>query len=263
MGRLLINIARTGITDAGELKNIDSARVDLARGAIERNRDVVVGIKARLSEYTAGHNDLEAVRRAQEAAAPFGLPVMVHIGQSYSPLPAVLALLKRGDIVTHLYAPGPGSAFDALGRLLPEVMAAKRRGVWFDFGNGVREHFSWTTMEQGARAGFWPDTISTDWTPASPGTNVANLPNVMSKFLTVGLPVPHAIGCVTSRASRLFEAFQDRGTLNIGVQADVAILELKEGQVSFEDDYKSVRTGHQKLTTVATILAGKPVAPKA
>jgi dihydroorotase len=263
MGRLLLNIARTGITDGGELVDIEHARVDLARGAIERHRDVIVGIKARLSQYTSGNNDLEAVRRAQEAAAPFGLPVMVHVGQSYSPLPAILSLLKRGDIVTHLYAQGPNGAFDAEGRVLPEVMAARRRGVWFDFGNGVREHFNWTTMEQGTRAGFWPDTISTDWTPASPTTNVVNLPNVMSKFFMFGLPVPHAIGCVTQRASRLFDSFQDRGTLNIGVQADVAILELKEGPVSFEDDDKKVRSGHQRLVAVATILNGKRVAPLA
>jgi hypothetical protein len=44
---------------------------------------------------------------AREAAAPFGLPVMVHIGQSFSPIRAILLLLKRGDIVTHMYAPPP------------------------------------------------------------------------------------------------------------------------------------------------------------
>ena len=48
-------------------------------------RDVVVGVKARLSESVAGANDLEALRRAQEAAAPFNLPVMIHVGQNYSP----------------------------------------------------------------------------------------------------------------------------------------------------------------------------------
>jgi dihydroorotase len=54
--------------------------VALAQGAIARHRDIVVGVKARLSENVAGANDLEALRRAQEAAAPFNLPVMIHIG---------------------------------------------------------------------------------------------------------------------------------------------------------------------------------------
>src|ERR1700676_4470791 len=107
IGRCLVNIARTGVvTPTGELHDINSANVALAQGAIARNRDVVVGVKARLSNNVAGSNDLEALRRAQEAAAPFNLPVMIHVGQNYSPLRAILALLKRGDIVTHMYAPG-------------------------------------------------------------------------------------------------------------------------------------------------------------
>jgi dihydroorotase len=59
---------------------LNRANVALAQGAIARHRDIVVGVKARLSENVAGANDLEALRRAQEAAAPFNLPVMIHIG---------------------------------------------------------------------------------------------------------------------------------------------------------------------------------------
>jgi dihydroorotase len=49
------------------------ADVGLARGAIARHRDVVIGVKARLSNSIADTNDLEGLRRAQEAAAPFKL----------------------------------------------------------------------------------------------------------------------------------------------------------------------------------------------
>jgi dihydroorotase len=95
IGRLLVNIARTGVAPGGELMDLTRADVGLARGAIARHRDVVVGIKARLSENGAGANDLEALRRAQEAAAPFNLPVMIHVGQNYSPMRAILALLSQ------------------------------------------------------------------------------------------------------------------------------------------------------------------------
>ena len=105
IGRVLVNIARTGVAPGGELHDINRANVALARGAIARNRDIVVGVKARLSNNVAGTNDLEALRRAQEAAAPFNLPVMIHVGQNFSPMRAILPLLKRGDIVTHMYAP--------------------------------------------------------------------------------------------------------------------------------------------------------------
>ena len=113
IGRCLINIARTGVAPGGELHDLTRADVDLARGAIARNRDVVIGVKGRMSNNVAGANDLEALRRAQAAAD--GLPVMIHVGQNYSPLRSYFSLLKRGDIVTHIYAPGPNSLLDDKG----------------------------------------------------------------------------------------------------------------------------------------------------
>src|SRR5207244_3657409 len=63
VGRALVNIARTGvISPAGELHDMNVANVALAQGAIARHRDVVVGVKARLSENVADANDLEALR---------------------------------------------------------------------------------------------------------------------------------------------------------------------------------------------------------
>jgi dihydroorotase len=215
-GRLLINISRIGVDNQkGELHDLSLVDVDLARAAIARNRDVVIGIKARLSNVFTGPNDLEALRRAQEAAAPFGLPVMVHIGQSYSPLPAILSLLKRGDVITHVYAPDPNGIFDDRGRVLPEVLAARRRGILFDFGNGTLGHFNWEMFERGIAQGFIPDIISTDWDGAKTRTtNVVDLPNVMSKFLMFGLPLSNVIARATVNSARAFAAFGDRGTLN-------------------------------------------------
>ena len=260
LGRVLVNIARTGVvTPAGELHDINNANVALAQGAIARNRDVVVGVKARLSNNVAGPNDLEALRRAQEAAAPFNLPVMIHVGQNYSPLRAILALLKRGDIVTHMYAPGMNGILDDNGVLLPEVMAARRRGVLFDFGNGVADHFNWDSVEKATRQGLWPDTFSTDWNTASKSSGVVDLPNVMSKFIMFGMPLSQIIACATVNAARVFPSFDDRGTLNVGAPADVAIMELREGTFEFLDNYKGVRSGHQRLFPAGTVLAGKSV----
>jgi dihydroorotase len=198
LGRILVNIARTGIVaPGGELHDINAANVGLAQGAIARHRDVVVGVKARLSGNVAGANDLEALRRAQEAAAPFNLPVMIHIGQSYSPMRAILALLKRGDIVTHMYAPAPNGVLDDQGRLFPDDAAARRRGVIFDFGNGVADHFDWPTVEKATGQRLWPDTFSTDWNTSSRTTGVVDFPNVMSKFLTFGMPLMQVIACAT------------------------------------------------------------------
>jgi dihydroorotase len=260
IGRCLVNIARTGvIAPGGELHDINAANVALAQAAIARNRDIVVGVKARLSDNVAGANDLEALRRAQEAAAPFNLPVMIHIGQNHTPLRAILALLKRGDIVTHMYAPGMNGILDDRGVLLPEVMAARRRGILFDFGNGVSDHFDWDTVEKATRQGLWPDTFSTDWNTKSKSSGVVDLPNVMSKFFMFGMPLAQIIACATVNAARCFLAFDDRGTLNVGAPADVAIMELREGTFEFLDNYKGTRTGRQRLFPSETVLNGKRV----
>jgi dihydroorotase len=264
IGRALVNIARTGVlSPAGELHDINAANVALAQGAIARNRDVVVGVKARLSESVAGPNDLEALRRAQEAAAPFGLPVMIHVGQSYSPMRAILPLLKRGDIVTHMYAPAPNGILDDQGRLYPDVLAARRRGVVFDFGNGTLDHFDWATVEKATKQGFWPDTFSTDWNTQSRTTGVVDFPNVMSKFFMFGMPLMQMIACATVNAARVFPAFDDRGTLNVGAPADVALLELREGSFEFVDNYKGTRSGKQRLFPIASLLAGKKTPARA
>ena len=264
IGRLLVNIARTGVAAGGELMDLTRADVGLARGAIARHRDVVVGVKARLSANVAGANDLEALRRAQEAAAPFNLPVMIHVGQNYSPMRAILALLKRGDIVTHMYAPPPNSILDDQGRLFPEVLAARRRGVLFDFGNGGGGHFNWDMVERATRQGFWPDTFSTDWNAMSKSNpGVVDFPNVMSKFLMFGMPLSQVIACATVNAARVFPAFDDRGTLNVGAPADVALLELREGTFEFLDNYNGKRNGNQRLFPAAAFVGGKAAPQRA
>ena len=263
LGRLLINIARTGVAPGGELIDINRADVDLARGAIGRHRDVVIGVKARLSNNVAGTGDLEALRRAHEAAAPFNLPVMIHIGQTFSPMRSILPMLKRGDIVTHMYAPAPNGILDEGGRVLPEVLAARRHGVWFDFGNGVSDHFNWDVVERAMKQGFAPDTFSTDWNTASRTTGVIDFANVMSKFLMFGMPLDQVVARATLNPSRVFEAFNERGTLNPGAPADVAVLELRDGSFEFLDNYKGTRTGRQRLFPIATVIGGKRAAPRA
>jgi dihydroorotase len=190
-------------------------------------------------------------------ASPLRIPVMIHVGQNYSPLRAILPLLKRGDIVTHMYAPGQNGILDDKGRLFDDVLAARRRGVLFDFGNGVADHFNWDSIERATRQGFWPDTFSTDWNTQSRTTGVVDFPNIMSKFLMLGMPLMQAVACATVNPSRVFPAFDDRGTLNVGAPADVAILELREGSFEFLDNYKGTRTGHQRLFPIASVFAGK------
>ena len=257
-GRVLLNIGRAGILTDGDTMDLVRADVNAARDAIAKNREFIVGVKARLSRGVAS-DDYEVLRRAQEAASAFGLPVMIHMGQTSSPLPRLVDLLKRGDVVTHLFAPPPNSIVDDGGHILPAVLAARRRGVWFDVGNGQTGHMRWDTVGAIMKAGFWPDTFSTDWSTNSHQTGVIDLPNCMSKLLGYGMTLSEAIACATVNASRTFPAFNDRGTLNVGAPADVALLEVREGNFEFLDNYDSKITGRQRLFPSGTVLAGKRI----
>jgi dihydroorotase len=258
-GRVLINIGRAGILPEGDTMDLARADVTAARDAGAKNRDFIVGVKARLSRDVAGANDYEVLRRAQEVASSFGLPVMIHMGQTISPLPKLFEVLKRGDIVTHMFAPPPNSIVDEGGKILPAVLAARQRGVWFDVGNGQNGHMRWDTIAAIMKARFWPDSFSTDWNTNSHETGVIDLPNCMSKLLGYGMTVPEAVARATVNPSRMFPLFKDRGTLKVGAPADVAVLELREGSFEFLDNYKGTITGRQRFFPNATVLAGKRI----
>jgi len=256
--RIFLNVARTGVTAGGELMDIAAADVDAAVRAMQQHREWIAGVKVRLSQNVAGDHDLEAVRRARRVAGR--LPVMLHVGQTFSPLPKILELLERGDIVTHIYSPPPHSLLDAAGHVLPEVRAARARGVRFDVGNGRNGHITWPIVDAATRDGFWPDTISSDITGPGRTLRVFNLPTVLSKFLMLGLPLDRAIACATRAAAASLSAFKDLGTLKPGAPADVAVFDLREGDFEFVDNVDAKRNGPQMLTTSAVVMNGKKVA---
>jgi dihydroorotase len=182
------------------------------------------------------------------------------MGQTTTPMSTLIQQLKRGDIVTHMFAPPPNAIIDDDNQIFPEVLAARRRGVWFDVANGRTGHLRWDTFDSILGAGFWPDTLSTDGNSTSrTALGVIDLPNVMSKFLNFGMTLDQVVARVTVNASRLYPVFNDRGTLNVGAPADVAVLELREGAFEFVDNYGNLRTGRQRLFPSETVLGGERV----
>ena len=261
--RVLINIGRLGVISEGDTMDLARADVPAARAAIDQHRSMIAGVKARLSRDVAAANDYEVLRRAQEVASAYKIPVMIHMGQTVSPLSKLLPLLKSGDIVTHMFAPPPNSIIDDSGKILPEVHAARKRGVRFDLGNGRTGHLRWDIADKVLQDGFLPDTFSTDWTPEARTAQVINFPNVMSKFLMLGMPLQQVIACATVNSAASFPVFHGKGTLKPGAPADLAVLELRDGSFEFEDNYGNKRPGKQRLFPYATVLAGKRVRPVA
>jgi dihydroorotase len=106
-------------------------------------------------------------------------------------------------------------------------------------------------------AGFLPDTLSTDWTPGGRVSQFVDFPTVMSKLMLLGMTLDQVVACATINAARVFEPFRDKGTLKVGAVADVALLELRDGEFEFLDNYNGKRVARRKLSPAGTVLAGK------
>jgi dihydroorotase len=259
--RILLNIARLGNHNPDNipefLSGMGLADIPKAIAAVKRNRQWIVGIKARLSRGIAANHDLEVVRAARQVADPLRIPIMVHVGDTVSPLPAILDVLRPGDIVTHCYAPPPHGIMDDKGRVLAEVLSARRRGVRFDFGNGRTEHWTWDVAQSAMKQGFLPDTISSDLNTLGHADQVVDLPNVLSKFLLMGMSLNDVIARATINSARTFREFAPYGTLRPSGPADITVLDLKQGEFEFVDNYKNKRTGNQRLVAHKVVVNGK------
>jgi len=237
------------------------ANAKLTLRTLERHRDVLLGVKIRLSRNIAGGNDMAALRLAREAADAAGLPVMVHIGDTHSPLPEILAMLRKGDVITHAFHGRNQGILDGRGRALPEVVHALAQGVLLDVGHG-RGSFSWKVMEAAMRQNLLPGTISSDVHQFNVAGPVFDLATTLSKFLHLGLTLDQVIERATILLARAFRFPHQPGTLQPGAVADVAVFDLVEGDFEFPESYVSAaepekRVGHRKLVPVATVKDGK------
>ncbi len=263
--RALLHVVSIGMvagstSNMGELEDLRYCVPKLAVETANQNRELIVGFKIRFSEHYTGPNDLEGMRRARAAADEAGLPIMIHIGGSYTPLKEFLALMKKGDVVTHSFNSHPHGLLDASGKLTPEVVEARGRGVVFDVGHGAGS-FSFEVMEKCLGQGFSPDTISSDLYSANINGPVYDLLTTLSKFLVLGMSLQDVIARATVNASRVFNFGAEIGTLKPGAEADVSVLGLKDAEFTFTDSDGKTRTGRQKLEAVTTVKGGKAFEP--
>jgi dihydroorotase len=240
----------------GELLDLRYANPKLAILTIEKNRDVIKGIKIRLGRTLSGENDMQALKLAREAANAVRMPIMVHIGGTTSPLPEILSMLKKGDIVTHCYRGGDGGTLDEKGRVLPAVFKAVERGVHFDVGHGVGS-FSFDVAEKALKQDLYPGTISSDLHQLNVAGPVFDLATTLSKFMFLGMTLDQVIERASTNAARTLDFPFGFGTLREGAEADVAVFDLREGNFEFTDCERQRRTGHLKLFPVATVKAGE------
>jgi dihydroorotase len=253
-----IALAQHGVlNDPGELENLRFADPEAAARTVVENRSIGVGIKVRLHKKSVGDNGREALRLAVKAGDASRSPVMVHIGNTGISMEEIVDTLRAGDIVTHCYTPQQPSIVDERGRLRDAVRKAHERGVIFDVGH-ANGHFDFNLVRTAMSDGLPPDVISTDLHGRmGPDNPVVDMPTTMTKFLHLGLTLDQIVAACTIEPARVI-GWQDQiGSLEIGREADVAVLQLVDEPVKLHDCVGGEMTVNQRIAARWTIRRGE------
>lgn len=260
-----LNISSQGMLtrEIGEFELPEYANVEKAYQTIEQNRDLILGVKVRLTKNSivSKASGMLPLHRAREAADAANLPIMIHPqGAWCGSIDDILAVMKKGDILTHCFHGLECGILDDKGNVRASVHDAIERGVILDVGHGSGS-FSWHVAETALAQGIQPQTISSDLHVYNVNGPVYDLANVLTKFLHLGLSLEDVIAKVTSvPASSVL--MQDRiGTLAQGAWGDAAIFELREGNFSLIDSQGETRTGHQSIVPITVIKNGQVYRP--
>jgi dihydroorotase len=255
----LLNISSIGLIVTNEIY-LDPAMINTraAINVITNNRDRLLGVKVRVNgRHGDLAHDLGILKAAREVADATGTKIMLH----WTNEPELLNLLKAGDILAHPFNPPSerdANLFGADGqqsdKVLPQILALKDRGIVTD-GQLTTTHHSWLVSEKAAAQGWWPDVISTDIS-RTPDGQPASVLVPMSEFLHLGMPIDQVIAGATVNPARAMNAPETIGTLEPGVTADVAILELEQGRFEYNDGARQMRTLKQRFVATATIKGG-------
>lgn len=255
-----VNLSGIGLTDprVGELMNAAYANAEGAVKVIQEHPQMTVGIKIRLSNYVIGGPAAPLLGLAREAADQTGTRLMCHIGASVEPLPELLKFLKPGDIVTHCFTAAQHGIVDEAGNLLGPVREAIEHGIIFDGAHG-RMHFGWEVSAKLLDQGFTPHCVSTDLTAPSVGGPVYDLPTTMSKLLALGVPLPDLVRWTTVNPARVIGRSDEIGSLAVGREADVAVLQLHDDPTTLVDSYGTPREVGRVIRPHLVLRAGQVV----
>ncbi|MGH9539556.1 MAG: amidohydrolase/deacetylase family metallohydrolase [Terriglobales bacterium] len=254
-----LNIVANGMQ--GDLEQtVDQMDVKKCVETIKKYPDVIVGVKTAHYwtelPWDGEHTPWAAVDRAEECGQAANVPVMFDFwprsDRTYADL--ILKKMRPGDIHTHVFA----QQFPIIlpdGKINPILAEARGRGVIFDVGHGAGS-FWFRNAVPAVRQGFIPDSMSTDL--HSENFTILSLTQVMSKFLSMGVPLNDLIVRATVNPAREIHR-PELGTLTVGKEADIAVLEQLNGSFSYIDCGFARMDGKAKLVARMTLRAGRIV----
>lgn len=251
----------TTVADAGGAGEQDPTDMEVKPTAemALKHKGLIVGLK--IAHYN--RPDWIPFERAEEVGRIANIPVMVDFG-NVSPSRQLYELLNKvfrpGDIYTHMYSSHRAEQDPVTLGPSQAMLDGRKRGIIFDVGHG-RLSFLWRLAVPMVKAGFVPDTISTDLHNESINTGLQDMLNVMDKFLLLGMPLEEVILRSTWHPAKLLQ-HEELGHLSVGAPADIAVLRLEKGNFGFVDMYYARMDGTQKLQCEMTLRDGKVLRPQ-
>jgi dihydroorotase len=252
-----LNIVGVGMREGGLEQNLEDMEVQPTADMALKHKGVIIGIK---SAHFNG-KEWTPYERAVEVGRLASIPVMVDFGGNVKAGRTIDDLVTKyfrpGDIFTHLYGGVRGELAADRSGPSPALLAGRKRGVIFDVGHGGGS-FRWDAAVPMVRAGFLPDSISTDLHASSMNAGMKNMLDVMSKFLLLGMSLDDVILRSTWHPAREIQR-TDLGHLSVGAPADVAVLRRETGRFGFVDQLGLRIDGTERLSCEFTLRDGAVV----
>ena len=221
------------------------------------NKDNILGLKIRQSEELTGGLGIEPLKATVRIADRIDCPVEVHCTNIPVPTAEVLKVLRPGDIFEHVYQGVKNTIIDEKGRLRSCVQEARKRGILFDTAEG-RKHGDFDIMLGAMQQGFTADFCSTDLVLGSMyRRSIFSLPNLMSRYICMGLPMQQVVAMATERPAKLMGMEGKRGCLCEGSMADVAIFDWIDCPQTYKDWKGSLFRADKLLKPEMTIKDGQ------
>jgi dihydroorotase len=260
-----LHICQTGLATNPDIVAQASVDLDDTLRVAAQHKGLIRGIKARMVSPALEIMGMEMPKLARRAARESGLPLMVHIGDTakrYDPtvIRKLLPMLDAGDILTHYFTANPGGVLDANGKLVPEAREAADRGVWLDTAHG-RMNFSFDVGRRCIDQGLLPHCISTDLTVPGRIETVHSMTEMMARFLGLGFTLAQVIQMCTSNPARALGEGDRLGSLAVGRQADVSVLEVRDGDWMVHDVLGAGLRVKQAVVPFVTVKRGRLFTP--
>lgn len=218
--------------------------------------EVIVGLKARISKEIVHDFGIKYLEEAVRLGEKAGLRVHVHATNPPVPMDEVAAILRPGDVLSHMYHGHGHTLLDGKGTVAKGIWKARERGVIFDAANGTG-HFSLPVVRAALAEGFLPDTLGTDLTTLTEFKEPAmGLAYLMSKYLNLGLDEKQVVRMTTTASAKWLGMEDQIGTLAPGACADVTILRKIEKRTKFSDTFGDSFYGDQMLIPQLTMVGG-------